>query len=190
MKTQKPESLVHVIRSEQLGVRKGDFERSTLSCWIFPYVPFAMRIHRLWTAFQYDRGFSAFRLDRSGTKAREDAADAVRQYMESVAAPRYQSVFNPQYAFGAKRVVLDHGYLEITNCENFTLVKCDGFRSPEENGKDVVDSLGKRHNVDIIIMASGFKTQHLLTPISIHGTDGKELIDPWRSPGGAEANMG
>jgi cation diffusion facilitator CzcD-associated flavoprotein CzcO len=149
-----------------------------------------MQIYRLWTAIGYDRGFPAFRTDSTGTKAREAAADAVRQYMKSVSAPRYHSILIPQYEFGAKRAILDHGYLEVTNRENFTLVKCDELRSVEADGRTVVDSLGNRHNVDIIVMANGFKTQDLLTPMSIHGRDGKDLRETWKTTGGAEAYMG
>lgn len=149
-----------------------------------------MHTYRLWTAFGYDRGFPAFRLTPTGTKAREDAADGVRQYMKSVAAPRYHSILIPTYPFGAKRAILDHGYLEVTNRENFHLVKCDGLRSVEADGRTVVDSEGNRHNVDIIVMANGFKTQDLLTPMSIYGDEGQELRELWKSTGGAEAYMG
>lgn len=110
--------------------------------------------------------------------------------MMSTSAPRYHSVLIPQYDFGAKRPVVDHGYLEVTSRENFSLVKCNGFRAIEDDGRTVVDTLGNRHNVDIIIMANGFKTQDLLTPMTIYGKDSKELRELWRTRGGAEAYMG
>lgn len=185
-----PQSLVHIVRSEQWVAPKGDFEHGTIFRSFLRYIPLAMHIYRLWTAFQYDKGFSAFRLTPSGTKARMAAADAVRQYMKSVAAPRYHDILIPQYEFGAKRAILDHGYLQVTDRENFTLVKCDAIRSVESDGRTVVDSLGNRHSVDIIVMANGFKTQDLLTPMSIYGQEEKELRELWRTAGGAEAYMG
>lgn len=149
-----------------------------------------MQIYRLWTAFQLDRNFRVFRNDRSGTKAREASSNAIRSYMKSVSAPRYHQILIPQYDFGAKRAVLDHGYLEVTNRENFTLIKCDGLHAVEDDGRTVVDSLGNRHDVDIVIMANGFKTQDLLTPMAVYGKDGKELRNLWRTTGGAQAYMG
>ena len=86
--------------------------------------------------------------------------------------------------------VVDHGYLAATNREKFTLVKSDGFRCVEGGGRIVVDAVGNRHEPDIIILANGFKTQDLLTPLSIYGQDGKDLRSLWRSFGGAEAYMG
>lgn len=149
-----------------------------------------MRLYRLWTAFQYDRGFRAFYTDRVGTKVREANANAIREYMKSASAPRYHSILIPTHDFGAKRPVVDHGYLEVTNHQNFTLIKCDGFRAVEDDGRTVIDNLGNRHCVDIIVMANGFKSQDLLTPMSIYGKDGKELRERWKNTAGAEAYMG
>jgi len=149
-----------------------------------------MYVYRLWTAFQFDKGFRAFYIDPKGTKARKAAADTVRSYMKSVSAPRYHPILIPKYELGAKRAILDHGYLPVTNRENFTLVKSSGFRGVEDDHRTVIDGQGGRHNVDIIIMANGFKTQDLLTPLSIYGRDGKELRELWKTKGGAEAYMG
>ena len=149
-----------------------------------------MHLYRLWTAFQLDRNFPAFRIDDSGTRARKAGAEAIRTYMKSVSAPRYHPILIPKYELGAKRAILDHGYLEATNRENFTLVKSSRFRGVEGDHRTVIDGQGNRHNVDIIVMANGFKTQDLLTPLSIYGKDNKELRETWKTTGGAEAYMG
>jgi cation diffusion facilitator CzcD-associated flavoprotein CzcO len=161
-----------------------------LSARILRNVPFVMRFYRLWTALQFDRGFHAFYKDHVGTKAREASAEAVRSYMKSVAVPRYHNILLPHYDFGAKRPVMDHGYLEVTNRDNFSLVKCDGLSAVEGDGRTLVDAVGNRHNIDIVIMANGFKTQDLLTPVNVYGKDGKELRELWRKAGGSQAYMG
>ena len=145
-----------------------------------------MHVYRLWTALQYGRGFLGFRKTPEGKKAREAGPNAVRSFMESIAAPQYHSILIPKYDFGAKRPVVDHGYLAATNRENFAFVKCDGFRAVQGNGRVVVDSLGNEHEPDIIIMANGFNTQVLLTPLAIAGEGGQDLRTLWRSRGGAE----
>ncbi|KIK68790.1 hypothetical protein GYMLUDRAFT_153644 [Collybiopsis luxurians FD-317 M1] len=169
-----PKSLVQIVRSEQWVAPKGDFEHGTAFRWLV----------------NLSSNFRVFRTDRSGTKAREAVSNALRSYMKSVSAPRYHPILIPQYDFGAKRGILDHGYLEVTNRENFTLVKCDGLRAVEDDGRTVVDSLGNRYAVDIVIMANGFKTQDLLTPMTIYGNNGQELRQLWRTAGGAQAYMG
>jgi hypothetical protein len=42
--------------------------------------------------------------------------------MKSAAPERYHKMLMPNYDFGAKRPVMDHGYLESTRRENITLI--------------------------------------------------------------------
>jgi hypothetical protein len=86
---------------------------------------------------------------------------------------------------------VDHGYLEATNRDNFTLIKCDGLQSVEgSDRRTLVDKAGNRREVDIVILANGFKTQDLLTPMSVYGLEGKNLREIWQQRGGSEAYMG
>jgi len=154
------------------------------------YVPFALQVYRLWTAWQLDRGFLAVRKNVAGDKVRKSTADAVRQYMASTASPKYHDALIPTYDFGAKRPVMDHGYLASTNREDFDLVRCDGITKVEEDGRTIVDAAGNSHYTDIVILANGFETQDLLTPMAVHGRDGESLQAKWRDVGGSEAYMG
>lgn len=60
--------------------------------------------------------------------------------------------------------------------------------------KEVIGELwwqaGNRHEVDIVILANGFKTQDLLTPMSVYGLEGENLREIWQQRGGSEAYMG
>lgn len=116
--------------------------------------------------------------------------DGIRSYMTSTAAPLYHDILIPKYDFGAKRPVMDHGYLAITNMPNFRLIKCDGVKAVSEDGRVIVDNAGGAHLIDIVILANGFKTQELLTPMEIRGQTGTELRNLWREKGGARAYMG
>jgi cation diffusion facilitator CzcD-associated flavoprotein CzcO len=150
-----------------------------------------MQIRRWLTAYGFDKGFVAFYNNEKGAKARQAAADGILSYMRSVSNPKYHSILLPKYDLGAKRAVVDHGYLEATNRDNFTLIKCNGLESVEGvDGRTLVDKAGNRHEVDIVILANGFKTQDLLTPMSVHGLDGRNLREIWQKQGGSEAYMG
>ncbi|KAM3508558.1 hypothetical protein MY11210_006666 [Beauveria gryllotalpidicola] len=101
------------------------------------------------------------------------------------------AILIPKYEFGAKRPVMDHGYLEITNNPKFQLVRCDGIVAVEGTGKKtIVDGAGNHHEVDVIILANGFKTQDLLVPMEVRGQQGRNLREEWKDRGGAEAYMG
>jgi cation diffusion facilitator CzcD-associated flavoprotein CzcO len=150
-----------------------------------------MQIRRWLAAYTLDQGFRAFYNNKAGAKARQAGADAILSYMRSVSNPKYHDILLPHYELGAKRAILDHGYLDATNRDNFTLIKCDGLQSVEgSDQRTLVDKAGNRHEVDIVILANGFKTQDLLTPMSVYGVDGKNLREIWQQKGGSEAYMG
>lgn len=188
---QHPRSLVQIARSEQWVVPKPNYVVSTFTKWCLKYIPFAMQVRRLWTAFLIDQRFIAYRNTIVGSKVRNVIADHIKSYMRSVANPAYHHILIPRYAFGAKRPVVDHGYLEATNHPNFSLIKCDGTRSIEgTDRKTIIDGAGNSHNIDIVILANGFETQDLLTPMEVRGIKGQDLRELWQQRGGSEAYMG
>ncbi|KAI0860564.1 FAD/NAD(P)-binding domain-containing protein [Xylaria cubensis] len=191
LNNQQPRTVVQIVRSEQWVAPKHNHHISVFTKWCLRYIPFAMRIRRIWVAYQLDRGFVAYRKTVAGAKARNSAAEAIKLYMRSVANPVYHDLIIPRYDLGAKRPVMDHGYLEATNRPNFTLIKCDGVRSVEgDDKKTIVDATGTRHNIDIVIIANGFKTQDLLTPMKVRGIKDQDLRTLWQQKGGSEAYMG
>lgn len=149
-----------------------------------------MWVYRLWTAWQLDRAFFMFRKTAVGDKARGQTAEALRAYITSTASPEYQDILVPTYDFGAKRPVMDHGYLASTFRDNFELVKCDGLVRVEHDGRTIVDAAGHSHYTDIVVLANGFATQDLLTPMIVRGRGSKSLQEQWQSMGGSEAYMG
>lgn len=146
--------------------------------------------YRLWTAIKLDLGIFTFKKNPLGNWLRRSATDGIRSYMVATASPRYLDILVPNYDFGAKRPVMDHGYLAATNKPNFRLIKCDGVKSVIEDGRVLVDSTGEAHEVDIVVLAHGFKSQELLTPMEIFGRNGTELRALWQEKGGAQAYMG
>lgn len=137
-----------------------------------------------------DMGLPAYKNTSSGTAQRKILEDAIKDYMANAAAKKYHDILVPKYPFGAKRPVMDHGYLQATNLDNFELIKGDGISAVENNGHSVIDTQGGHHDVDTIILANGFKTQELLTPMRIFGKDGRDLRQQWNILGGARAYMG
>lgn len=188
---QRPRTLVQIVKSEQWVAPKENYEVSAFTQWCLRYIPFFMQIRRIWAAYQLDRGFVAYHNTATGLKARTSAEEGIKSYMRSTANPAYHDLLIPQYDLGAKRPVMDHGYLESTNRPNFTLVKCDGIRSVEgADRKTIVDAAGNHHDVDVVILANGFECQDLLAPMDVRGIGNQELRALWQQRGGSEAYMG
>ncbi|KFA69361.1 hypothetical protein S40285_08754 [Stachybotrys chlorohalonatus IBT 40285] len=188
---QHPRSLVQLLRSAQWVAPKDNHPVSAFTRWCLRYIPFVMNIRRLWCAFQLDRGFVAFRNTAAGAKVRKSAAESITSYMSSVTKPAYHDIMLPHYELGAKRPVMDHGYLEATNHPHFTAVRCDGIASVEgDDLKTIIDEAGNRHEIDFVIVANGFKTQDLLAPMEIRGLKGRDLHESWQQRGGPEAYLG
>jgi hypothetical protein len=59
-----------------------------------------MQIRRWWTAYGYDKGFTAFYKSPKGAKARQAAADGIQSYMQSVSNPKYLDILLPKYELG------------------------------------------------------------------------------------------
>jgi cation diffusion facilitator CzcD-associated flavoprotein CzcO len=109
--------------------------------------------------------------------------------MEKTAPSQYRSILVPSYAFAAKRAILDHGYLSSLHNPKAKLIRSQSLTIIGTN--QVAGENGIGYPADLIILANGFKTAQLLTPMSITCVDGLNLRDLWeRGPDGARAYMG
>ena len=192
---QQEQWMVQVVRSLHVGqfspeLLLASWLLTRSFCRVLRNVPFVCAAYRLWTAIKLDFGFFTVKKNFLGNWLRRSTTEATRSHMIATASPRYRDILVPNYDFGAKRPVMDHGYLAATNDPNFRLIKCDGLKSVSEDGKVLVDSTGEAHEVDIVILAHGYKSQELLTPMEIFGRNGTELRALWQEKGGARAYMG
>ena len=136
-----------------------------------------------------DLAFVAFKNSFLGRHIRSTLEATLISYIEQTAPSQYHSVLAPSYAFGAKRAILDHEYLASLHDPRAKLVRSQSLTVA---GTDqVADENSVMYPADIIILANGFKTAQLLTPMTITGMNGLNLRDLWeRGPGGARAYMG
>ncbi|KAH6854758.1 hypothetical protein B0I37DRAFT_422569 [Chaetomium sp. MPI-CAGE-AT-0009] len=113
----------------------------------------------------------------------------ITDYIRRTAPSEYHDILIPDFDFGSKRPVLDHGYL---SCLHDPRVKL--LRSPSlavVGPREIQTEGGETFQADVIILANGFKTQELLTPMAIMGQDGAEIPKLWHQDGNfASAYMG
>lgn len=136
-----------------------------------------------------DLVFAAFRTDAIGKVLRKAIQRSIDSYMRRTAPLKYHDILIPDFDFGAKRPVLDHGYLNALHSPRMKLLRSGslvaiGPREIQADGAQILQA-------DAIILANGFKTQELLAPMVITGHDGEELPKLWQRDGNfASAYMG
>lgn len=91
--------------------------------------------------------------------------------------PELREKVTPNYRLGCKRVLLASDYYPALTQENVDVVS-SGVK--EINAKGIVDSDGKQHDVDAIVLATGFKVPTAGAPFPITGKGGRSLADDWK----------
>ena len=92
----------------------------------------------------------------------------------------------PDYPPFGKRMLMDNGWFRSMTRKNVQLVN-DAIQ--EVDGNAVVTADGKRHEVDILVVATGFDAVNLLSSFQLIGRDGRSLREFWDAEG-AQAFMG
>lgn len=82
----------------------------------------------------------------------------------------------PDYPPMAKRIPIDFGWFDMLKRDNVELVT-DAIGHVEKDAVVTVD--GRRYEVDLIVLATGFQATRMLQDVSIHGRNGSELQQVW-----------
>ncbi|MEV6773722.1 NAD(P)/FAD-dependent oxidoreductase [Nocardia sp. NPDC051030] len=95
-----------------------------------------------------------------------------------VSDPELRAKLTPSYGFGCKRPSFSNDYFRTFTRENVELVT-EGIERITEDGVRTRD--GKLHEIDTLILATGFKVfeKGNTPPFPVHGKDGLELGDWW-----------
>ncbi|KAI8689141.1 hypothetical protein NCS55_00170200 [Fusarium keratoplasticum] len=182
-------SLVQFMRSPHWIAPKYNSHVYSWQRWTFRRVPFANRFWRYWLAIKLDLAFPAFKQNGLGKFLRQQVQTSLTNYIRRSAPQKYHHMLIPCFDFGAKRPVLDHGCLQSLHDPRVTLVSTRslsvvGPRELQSNNGDIFPA-------DVLILANGFETQQLLTPMNITGLRGVELPALWQqSEKYASAYMG
>ncbi|MGO3661614.1 flavin-containing monooxygenase [Microbacterium gubbeenense] len=136
--------------------------------------PSALAAHR---QDLYDEGEARF-ASRSGDPA---AAAAVRriavEHLErQVPDPAMRRALTPDYAFGCKRVLLsDDFYPAIANGS----VTLEASALAQVRGSTLTAASGRTHDVDMIVLATGFETTRQPYAALVAGEHGSTLDEHW-----------
>ena len=110
---------------------------------------------------------------------------AQRHLAAQVRDPELRAKLTPSYRMGCKRVLLSNDYYPALQQPNVELVT---ERIREIRPHAIVTDDGVEHEVDTIVLATGFKVTELPISERIRGRDGRTLAETWR--GSPKAHLG
>lgn len=82
----------------------------------------------------------------------------------------------PTYPPYGKRILIDNGWLATLRRPDVELVT-DGIEQVDERGVGTAD--GARHELDVLVLATGFQSRRMLYPMDIRGRSGTSLRELW-----------
>ena len=94
----------------------------------------------------------------------------------SVADPALRKKLQPHYRAGCKRLIYSPDYYKAIQQPHSELVT-EGIEKVEKNGIRTSD--GVLHEVDIVVLATGFKADRYVRPMHVAGLQGKTLEQAW-----------
>ncbi|WP_109478251.1 NAD(P)/FAD-dependent oxidoreductase [Paraburkholderia sp. C35] len=109
-------------------------------------------------------------------------AIALKHLEDQVPDPELRRMLTPNYEIGCKRVLKSSDFYPAMCRSNVSLIT-DGIDHIESSAIVTVD--GKRHELDALVLCTGFEATELPISKRIIGTNGKSLSERWST--GAEA---
>ncbi len=140
--------------------------------------PLVRRWHRFDLYLRYDvRQLRMSHARRDGRVNRRRRRASERFLAESMAGqPQLRQLLTPAFPFEGKRTVLSDDYYQALLRPNVTLVP-HGVKGLSATG--VVDDNGDRHDLDVVVLATGFDAANYLAHLRVTGPGGRELHEAW-----------
>ncbi len=110
---------------------------------------------------------------------------ALKHIDQTIADPVLRKKVTPTYTVGCKRVLLSNEYYQ-TLCRSNVDVITEGITEINASGLQTSD--GKQHDVDAIVLATGFHAADGVVAIDLKGRNGLDINQAWKD--GAEAYLG
>lgn len=115
-------------------------------------------------------------LDPNSPEILEIEAIALNNLNQSVADPVLREKLRPDYRVACKRLIYSPDYYRAIQHPNAALVT-DGIECVEAGGIRTRD--GQLHELDLLVLATGFKADQFMRPMNVIGRNGVQLNDVW-----------
>lgn len=99
-----------------------------------------------------------------------------RNLRKSVRDPELRAKLTPDYKVGCKRLIFSSTFYDAMQRDNVYL-ETTGIDRISENG--VLVQGGEEHELDVLILATGFKPFNFMRPMDLTGRDGLSIDEAW-----------
>lgn len=173
----KVQRLVHMQRSPQWIMPCPDTKYTEQDKRNFSEHPEAMEEVRNGPEAQARRGrFLAAIIDADSPELAEIQSIVEQNLEESVRDPELREKLRPTYRAACKRLVFSPNYYEKVQHPS-VCVDTTGIERIEANGVLMRD--GTFHELDVLVLATGFKADAFVRPMKITGQNGVDLEELW-----------
>lgn len=150
---------------------------------LYARLPLLQRLHRIAQYWKFEMMAPIMIKNNWMTRLAERLG---RRYISHVIKdPVLRQKVTPNYALGCKRVLLSDEYYPALTQPNVDVLT-DGINRITESG--ILSRDGSHRELDVIVLATGFKVPVAGAPFRIQGLGGRLLNDDWRT--GSEAYLG
>jgi cation diffusion facilitator CzcD-associated flavoprotein CzcO len=180
-------SLTIFQRTPNWVIPRDDKPISAMMQSVFKYVPFVRRRYRA-ALMDFRESFFDVVFDTK-SPLHEFMMTASKQHMATqLPGDQYAELrekLQPHYAVGCKRVIITDDYFPVFTRES-VILETSQIHEITPTGVSVEG--GKEHELDLLVLATGFKTTQFMYPIKIYGLEGRSIEDIWSC--GASAYLG
>ncbi len=171
-------------RSANWMIPKVEPEGNKISLWAAGHIPGVHQLNRL--SLWLKGGLMYLLMNPNNTWAHKiGRAYSLHHMRRHIKDPALRQKLTPDYTMGAKRILFSDHYYPALARENVELIT-ERIDQIYEQGVQLVD--GGRHELDVLIFATGFESNPFLKDINITGRQGHILSEDWAD--GAEAYLG
>lgn len=179
----KTKHLTHLVRSKHWIVPGIETDFAETLQFVTKWIPGSMLIQRFAVYLFAERLARSVPMNKTSQRYRYTQAVKLEKFMRSRAPVEYHDMLIPDFQVGCKRRVFDSGYLDCLHRENITLTNEKGLEVVPEG----IRTESRTIPADVIVLANGFKTNHMFDNIEVIGRGGETISQHWDSFGGPEA---
>jgi cation diffusion facilitator CzcD-associated flavoprotein CzcO len=124
----------------------------------------------------FAEGFASGLVDADSPAMQAIAAACLKNLEENVKDPELKERLRPNYRAACKRLVISPNFYDAIQSPNAELVT-SAIERIEPRGVRTAD--GRLHELDVLVLATGFQVDRFLRPIDVIGKGGVRLAEFW-----------
>jgi len=139
--------------------------------------PEAMEAVRAEVSHAFTEGFANVLVDAESPVIQAIHDGCVANLEDNVADPELRERLRPDYRATCKRLVLSEDFYDAIQRPNARLVT-EAIERVEKSGVRTRD--GELHELDVLVLATGFRVDRFVRPMQVIGRDGVALDETWK----------